>query len=173
MHEFRRFIEQQLAAREWRAADLVRASGMRAQQVSKLLTDNRDVLPQMPSADTLAALKSAFTGVPIEAIRAAALRGMGVPNVPEIMVDLDAVDDDLLIAEVRRRMQRAAQVSSATIATMTDEERDRAIAEYMRAQGFDVPDSTNPATKRGALRAVSESDGTTTDDRSADDGDRR
>ena len=75
MHEFKRFIQQQLDARGWKQADLVRASGLSRSHVSKLMRDDREHLGQMPEADTLAGLARGFT-IPEEIVRTAASRAL-------------------------------------------------------------------------------------------------
>lgn len=106
MHEFKRFIQQQLDARGWKQADLVRASGLSRSHVSKLMRDNREHLGQMPEADTLAGLARGFT-IPEEIVRTAASRALvgyeddGHP----IQFDLTEVTTDALLQEVRRRIE--------------------------------------------------------------------
>lgn len=111
MHEFRRFIQDQMNARGWKAADLARHSSLSAQHVSRLLNDDRDQLGRMPESTTIKKLASAFQGVGESAVRAAAAKALGVPDVPQISADLTSVDDDALLAEVRRRMNRELNAS--------------------------------------------------------------
>ena len=106
MHEFKRFIQQQLDARGWKQADLVRASGLSRSHVSKLMRDNREHLGQMPEADTIAGLARGFS-LPEETVRTAASRALvgyeddGHP----IQFDLTEVSTDVLLQEVRRRIE--------------------------------------------------------------------
>ncbi|MBH0121525.1 helix-turn-helix transcriptional regulator [Rhodococcus sp. CX] len=106
MHEFKRFIQQQLDARGWKQADLVRASGLSRSHVSKLIRDNREHLGQMPDDDTIAGLSRGFN-VPEDVVRTAASRALvgyeddGRP----IHLDLTEVSTDALLQEVRRRIE--------------------------------------------------------------------
>ncbi len=109
MHAFRRFIEDQMALRNWQQSDLASASKMSAQLVSKLLKDEREVLPRMPEQSTLRALARAFPPATIRDVRAAAVRAMGVDDVPPVQIDLAGFDDDALLAELGRRIKRSAK----------------------------------------------------------------
>lgn len=139
MHAFRRFIEDQMAIRDWAAADLVGASKMSAQQVSKLLNDEREMLPRMPESSTIDALARAFGIITLPLIRAAAVQALGVPDVPTFEFTLKDFDDDALLAEVRRRMQRASEQSEAATREWAVSERAKANARHSR---------NNPATGR-------------------------
>lgn len=147
MHAFRRFIEDQMAERDWGQADLVGASKMSAQQVSKLLNDEREILPRMPEPSTIDGLARAFGIVTLPLIRAAAVRAMGVPDVPTFEFTLKDFDDDALLAEVRRRMQRSAATD------FTDD--DLARAQEKRAKANTRLRRNNPATGRGRGRSSS------------------
>ena len=105
MHEFRRFIQQELDARSWKQADLARRSGLTRSHISKLLRDSRDHLGQMPDAETIQGLATGFM-LPEEVVRTAAsraLRGYSDDGTA-LYVDLAEVSTDALLEEVRRRI---------------------------------------------------------------------
>lgn len=105
MHEYRRFIQQQLDDRGWKRSDLVRKSGLSRQLLWSILTDDRDYLGQMPDDSTIEALSIGF-GLPAELFRTAAARSLvgyiddGVP----LTIQLQNVSTDALLNEVRRRI---------------------------------------------------------------------
>lgn len=115
MNEFKRFILNQMGQRGWRAADLAKESGLSKQHVSKLLNDERDVMDQMPAQATIDGLARAFTGVPITAIRAKAVQGLGVPaaDLPPMVLDLQEVSVDALLEEIKRRIGKATRDEDA------------------------------------------------------------
>lgn len=106
MHEFKRFIQQQLDARGWKQADLVRKSGLSKQHVSNMLRDTREHLGQMPDEKTIQALAGGFQ-LPAEVVRTAASRALagysdeGQP----LHVDIHQVPLDTLLNEIRRRFE--------------------------------------------------------------------
>lgn len=106
MHEYRRFIQEQLDARGWKPAELARRAGVHRQLVWKILHDDREYLGQMPDESTLAALAHGF-GIPVDTVRTAAARSLsgysddGGPIVP----DVQDVPTDVLLEELRRRLQ--------------------------------------------------------------------
>ncbi|WP_343466394.1 helix-turn-helix domain-containing protein [Rhodococcus aetherivorans] len=106
MHEFKRFIQQQLDARGWKQADLVRKSGLSKQHVSNMLRDTREHLGQMPDEKTIRALADGFQ-LPAEVVRTAASRALagysdeGQP----LHVDIHQVPLDTLLNEIRRRFE--------------------------------------------------------------------
>ncbi|MBF6340670.1 helix-turn-helix transcriptional regulator [Nocardia abscessus] len=108
MHEFRRFIQNELDARGWKQADLVRASGLSRSHVSKLLRDHREHLGQMPDDSTIAALAKGF-GLPMEVIQTAASRALAgySDNDAPLQIDLRTVSTEALLREVERRSATA------------------------------------------------------------------
>lgn len=110
MHEFQRFIQQQLDARGWKQADLVRKSGLTKQHVSNLLRDTREHLGQMPEEKTIRALARGFQ-IPTEVVRTAASRALagysdeGQP----LHVDIHQVPLDTLLNEIRRRFEEIGE----------------------------------------------------------------
>lgn len=121
MHEFKRFIQQQLDARGWTQADLVRKSGLSKQHVSNLLRDTREHLGQMPTEKTIRALAEGFQ-MPAEVVRTAASRALagysdeGQP----LHVDIHQVPLDTLLNEIRRRFEEIGEHHGAD----TEEEQE-------------------------------------------------
>lgn len=105
MHEYRRFVQRELDARGWKAADLVRASGASRQVVSKLLTDKRDYLGQMPDDSTIQKLARGF-GIAEEVVRTAAARSLVgyTDDGSALTLNLQDVHIDALLSEIRRRV---------------------------------------------------------------------
>lgn len=104
MHALRRFIQQELDARGWQAHDLAKASGLSRQLISKLVNDDRDVLPQIPRTKTLEALAQAFNVSPAH-VTTVAVEALGVPdvNAPAVVHQIEDVDDEVLLRELLRR----------------------------------------------------------------------
>ncbi|TDH48715.1 XRE family transcriptional regulator [Mycobacterium eburneum] len=121
MHEYRRFIQQQLDDRGWRRADLAHKSGLSRQLISQILTDKREHLGQMPDDRTMERLAKGF-GVPVEIVRTAAARSLvgyqddGV----SLTVPLQGVSTDALLNEIRRRIDDAESRAAASAATESD-----------------------------------------------------
>lgn len=115
MHEYRRFVQQQLDAHGWAQAELVRRSGLRRQLIWKILRDERDHLGQMPDESTMQALADGF-GIPVERVRTAAarsLRGYDDDGTP-LGADLSEVSVDVLLTEIRRRLLEKESVGAST-----------------------------------------------------------
>lgn len=104
MHALRRFIQQELDTRGWQAHDLAKASGLSRQLISKLVNDDRDVLPQIPRTKTLEALAQAFN-VSTAHVTTVAVEALGVPdvNAPAVVHQIEDVDDEVLLRELLRR----------------------------------------------------------------------
>ena len=108
MHEYRRFVQDELDARGWKPAELARQSGLRRQLVWKILHDNRPTLGQMPDESTIEGIARGF-GIPVDRVRIAAarsLRGYEDDGAP-LSNDLSAVSNDVLLTEIRRRFEAA------------------------------------------------------------------
>lgn len=118
MHEYKRFIQEQMDQRGWRQADLVRASGLSRANVSRILKDDRPRLGQMPDESTLVALARAFA-VSVETVRTAAARALRgyVDDGAALSADLSSVSIDALLEEVRRRVVHANQNPSSPSST--------------------------------------------------------
>ena len=113
MHEYKRFVQEQMDARGWRQADLVRASGLSRALVSRILRDDRPRLGQMPEETTMAGLAKAFQ-TSTETVRTAAARALrGYADDGEALTtDLSTVSIDALLMEIRRRVQGNANPSA-------------------------------------------------------------
>lgn len=105
MHEYRRFIQQQLHERGWKSADLVRQSGLSRQLISKILNDTRDHLGQMPDASTIEGVATGF-GIPIELVRTAAARSLAgyTDDGSALTIQLRDISTGALLNELRRRI---------------------------------------------------------------------
>jgi transcriptional regulator with XRE-family HTH domain len=105
VHEYRRFVQGELDARGWKQAELVKRSGLSRQLVSKLLSDNRPYLGQMPEESTLEGIARGFS-MSVERVRFAAARSLAgyEDDGHPIATDLSHVDIDALLGEVRRRV---------------------------------------------------------------------
>lgn len=115
MHDYRRFVQDELDARGWNPANLVRKSGLRRQLVWKILHDDRPHLGQMPDESTMQALADGF-GISVEHVRTAAarsLRGYRDDGAP-LGADLSEVSVDVLLTEIRRRLLDKESVCAST-----------------------------------------------------------
>lgn len=108
VHEYRRFVQQELDAHGWKPAEFARKAGLHRQLVSKILKDDRPRLGQMPDESTMEAIAKGF-GIPVDRVRTAAsraLRGYEDDGAP-LSNDLSEVSDDVLLTEIRRRFEEA------------------------------------------------------------------
>lgn len=115
MNALQEFIKAEMTARGWtHQADLVRASGLSPQHISKMLRAGQRV-SQMPDDETIAGLNAAFhTGE--DAIRRVALKAMGIDLAPlSITRTVSDVSDDELLAELGRRLQSAGERQPRTL----------------------------------------------------------
>lgn len=112
MHALRRYIQQELDARGWRAQDLANKSGLHKQTISKLLLDDRETLAQLPRTTTLEAIAQAFD-VPVAHVTTVAVQALGVPGViaPQVVHEIREATDEVLLRELlRRAVERTANV---------------------------------------------------------------
>ena len=115
MHEFSRFIQEQLDARGWNRADLSRRSGLTESHLRKLLIDKRDRLPSMPEPDTIAALARGFGIDERIVIAHAAAACYGVPvEGPVEAAGPAALGTDELLHEIAVRL-RAKPAAGETL----------------------------------------------------------
>lgn len=108
MHEYRRFVQDQLDKRGWDRSTLVRKSGLSRQLVHSIITDSRDHLGQMPDDSTLQRLADGF-GISVELVRTAAARSLVgyVDDGSALTIELQNVSTDELLGEIRRRIDAA------------------------------------------------------------------
>jgi transcriptional regulator with XRE-family HTH domain len=101
------FIDAEMRARDWKQADLSRASGLTTAHISKMLRPGQRVA-QMPDDETIAGLAGAFrTGEDV--VRRVALEAMGIDLAPlHITRTVTDASDDELLAELTRRLQATA-----------------------------------------------------------------
>lgn len=117
MHEYRRLVRRELDARGWKAAELEKRSGLSRQLISKLLSDKRSHLGQMPEDSTMERIAHGF-GIPVERVRLAAARSLaryeddGAP----LATDLRGMSIDVLLTEIRRRVVAASVDGSEPLA---------------------------------------------------------
>lgn len=107
MNKLRRFIQAEMDARGWHAADLTRASGLSRQVVHNLLRDRRPELRMQPRDATVAGLAKAFN-VDEKRIRYVALQAMNViPDDRDLVIvhELRDADDDALLRELGSRLR--------------------------------------------------------------------
>lgn len=161
MHALRRYIQQELDARGWRAQDLANKSGLARQQVSKLLTDDREVLPQLPRTSTLAALARAFD-VSTAHVTTVAVEALGVPGVsaPAVVHEIESVDDEVLLRELLRRAVSREQAAPASVHVLRGAQSrhrpySRVNAELRVAEEdlADLPDVPGAESKRAEYKA--------------------
>lgn len=133
----------------------MRESGLSAQLVSKLLNDDRAVLPQLPDRGTLKALARAFrlpeTVVLLKAVEAL---GVDVPDVP-LVYGLPHASNDELLAEIRRRLTEASDNQPAERLTPVDSDLDRQLWE--RISSLPYSDEEKAAIFRRARPAAAHS----------------
>lgn len=104
MHEYRRFIQQQLDERGWKPAELARRGGLNRQLISKILNDDREHLGQMPDESTMVGIARGFQISP-QQVRTAAARSLTgySDDGHAIATDVRSLPTDVLIEELRRR----------------------------------------------------------------------
>ncbi|EFQ82741.1 hypothetical protein HMPREF0063_11950 [Aeromicrobium marinum DSM 15272] len=148
-HAFRDFLQQGLDDRTWRQADLVRESGMSRALVSKLLKDQRDVLPRPPEQATVEGIAKAFR-VPPATVWQVVARAMGLPTeaLPTIVHELKDATDHELLDEISQRMSRRV-VSDQEWAAERRRADELEILEFISRQneaesGATVVDAENP-----------------------------
>lgn len=106
LHEYRRFIENELHVRGWDSAELVRRSGLRRQLIWKILHDDRDHLGQMPEDSTLERIALGFS-IPVDRVRTAAARSIGgyTDDGQPLATAIRDLPTDVLLEELRRRLE--------------------------------------------------------------------
>lgn len=158
MHDYRRFVQQELDARGWEPADLVKRSGLSRQLVWKILSDKRSHLGQMPDDTTMQAIADGF-GVSVERVQTAAarsLRGYSDDGAP-LSTDLTTVPIDALLHEVRRRVlaPESGALGVDGQATAGDSEPDALINRWGRSSGS----GRGAARRRKSLGGADEPEG--------------
>jgi transcriptional regulator with XRE-family HTH domain len=96
--------------RGWRPADLAKAANLSPQLVSQLLSDDREYIDAMPKRDTLRALAWAFRMDDALIYRAAAA-AFGVPVGNVTAPSPDQLSDEVLVAELARRLGLTASAT--------------------------------------------------------------
>lgn len=189
MHALRRFIQIEMDERGWQAKDLVKASGLSKQLVSQLLNDDREVLPQLPKTETLAALARAFSGLSLGHVTTIAVQALGVPDVqpPVVVHEISQATDAELLLELLARTERRKeggereQRSSAPItaaltrelrhaeldlaeweASMTETEGGRRQREILRAKVEELRQELRRQVNQNTERVVTDSPGAET-----------
>lgn len=84
---------------------MTRRSKLHRQTIWKILKDDRDYLGQMPEDRTMQAIADGFN-IPVERVREAAARSLSryQGGDDELATNLELVDIDILLAEIRRRV---------------------------------------------------------------------
>lgn len=107
MNALQEFIAAEMTARDWRQADLSRASGLSTKHISKMLRPGQRVA-QMPDDETITGLATAFR-TSEDAVRRIALQAMGIDLAPlHITRTVADASDDELLAELTRRLKATA-----------------------------------------------------------------
>jgi transcriptional regulator with XRE-family HTH domain len=111
-HAFRRFIENNMAQRDWLQSDLVRESGITKQVVSGLLNDTRERLDRLPQDKTVDGLARAF-GVERGVVLTVIGESMGLPmREPAVLYDASGVTNENLVRELTERLRATAPNSA-------------------------------------------------------------
>lgn len=119
-----------LAARRWRQADLVRASGIDKNTISDFLNGKRN-----PSMATLGKIETALELTP----GALAALGEDVPGADQ--PELSGVDDAKLIAELGYRLEHMKRrVQELEPLAQVEQDREKARLDYLRAIDEDSSD---------------------------------
>lgn len=117
MHEFGRFIQEQIDARGWTAAYLSRQSGLTESHLGRLIKDKRDRLPAMPEPGTITALANAFglrEGV-VLSFAATACYGVPLETTPQLPAASEVSDDELLHELGRRMRTRSSEAPTSVL----------------------------------------------------------
>lgn len=110
MHAYRLYVQTQMDERGWDRPELARRSGLSRQQVHRILTDDRDRLPERPDSTTVAALAKAFGGNSERVLWIVIAQAMGLPVLEQRIGDAALLSDDELIRELQRRLSRVPAV---------------------------------------------------------------
>lgn len=116
MHAYREFVQRQMDSRGWTQAELARASGLSPAVISRILTDDRDRLVQLPEDSTIAALARGFAGPDMEQrLWTSVAQAMRLPvNQTEVhLTDPSLLSNEELVRELSRRLSRATISHSA------------------------------------------------------------
>lgn len=106
MHAYSRFIQEQLDARGWTAAELSRRSGIPEPTLSKIIKDPDDRLAGMPSDDTIDKLARGLGIKPGVIVAYAATARYGIPvGEPVEIANAAGVSDDELIRQLEQRLR--------------------------------------------------------------------
>jgi transcriptional regulator with XRE-family HTH domain len=109
MHEYRRLVEEQMAAKKIEGygaqAKLASLAGVSRQVINTILRDNRDRLNQAPDEKTVNGLAAAFNLKP-EVVWTAVAVSMGMPSyvVPTITHEVKAATNEDLLNELADRL---------------------------------------------------------------------
>lgn len=147
MHVLTRYLQAALDSRGWNQADLARATGFSRQQVSRLLKDNRDVLPASLDRSTVTALASALA-VNESVVAGLMFEAMGYDlNLASVDLDLNLLSDEALLVEMGRRMMERARSSGIAGVGL-----DREVAQAWLGRGMLLsPSADDPAVTREEL----------------------
>jgi transcriptional regulator with XRE-family HTH domain len=105
MHAYNRFIQEQLDARGWTAAELSRRSGISEATLSRIIKDPDERLAGMPDEETIGKLARGFGIKPGVIVAHAATARYGVPvGEPVEIANAAGVSDDELIRQLEHRL---------------------------------------------------------------------
>lgn len=106
MHAYSRFIQEQLDARGWTAAELSRQSGISEATLSRIIKDPDERLAGMPDEETIGKLARGFGIKPGVIVAHAATARYGVPvGEPVEIANAAGVSNDELVRELEHRLR--------------------------------------------------------------------
>lgn len=107
MHAWRKYVQDYLDSHQIKAADLARDSGVSAQTLSNILTDDRLRLVHRPDQRTVDLLAKAM-GVSSDVLLSKIGEAMGLPvSATVIVYDASQVSDRDLLIELGNRLRKA------------------------------------------------------------------
>lgn len=112
MHEYQRFVQREMNARNWNQNDVARHAGLNRQTISAIMKDEREKLNQLPDSKTIDGLARAFT-VSREVVLAHVALAMGLPVKLE-RADVSTASNDELVSELARRLKAGEDNASTS-----------------------------------------------------------
>jgi transcriptional regulator with XRE-family HTH domain len=146
------FLRQRIDERGLRNRDVVMASGLSRQVVSKWVADQRDHISRLPDRATLEGFARAL-GVPTSVLLGKAVEALGLGYTSGDFVNsVGVASDEELLAEVQRRLTRAERARQAQAIDAEVEELLQALQHTAKAQGIRL----DPDLEQRVLQFVEE-----------------